>query len=164
MSHIHFLQEVVMRRILVVALAVALVTVGMFASDPAAKPAYNKAVVEQNLLIGLASDNAGLQRSCALMLGQIDSKRAVIALMGTLRSDRNESVRLAAAWALSRIQDPFGRYFVKTTVSFDESAKIRAYCAWYYNVNVKPGAFVISAPAVVVPIVALNWSPVPIAD
>lgn len=153
-----------MGRILVLALAVMLVTVGMSAGDPAEKPPYNKAVVEQNLLIGLASDNAGLQRSCALMLGQIDSKRAVIALMGTLRSDRDESVRIAAAWALSRIQDPFGRYLVRTTVSFDESAKIRAYCAWYYNVNVKPGSFVILEPAVVMPIVALNWSPVAVAD
>lgn len=158
------MQEVVMGRILVVVLAVALVTVGVSAGDPAEKPAYNKSFVEQNLLAGLASDNTGLQRSCALKLGQIDSKRAVIALMDKLRSGQDESVRIAAAWALSRIQDPFGRYLVKTTVSFDENAKIRAYCAWYYNVNVKPGSFVISEPAVVVPTVALNLSPVAVAD
>jgi hypothetical protein len=153
-----------MGRMKVVAVVLALLTVGVAASEPTTRPAYNKAIVEQNLLVGLASNNAGLQRSCALMLGQIGSKKAVIALMDQLRSGRDESVRIAAAWALSRIQDPFGRYLVKTTVNFDSNAKLRAYCAWYYNVNVKAGSFVISEPAVVIPIVALNWNPMPVAD
>jgi HEAT repeat protein len=149
----------------VVLLVLAALTATLSAGDPAVtKPAYDKALVEQNLLAGLASDNSGLQRSCALMLGQIGSKKAVIALMAKLRSSQDETVRIASAWALSRIGDPFGTYLVRMTVSFDDNARIRAYCAWYYNVNVKPGSFVIRELAEVVPTVALRWEPEPIAD
>lgn len=154
-----------MTRSLVVVLVLAALTATASAGDPAGKKlAYDKAVVEQNLLMGLASDNTGLQRSAALMLGQIDSKNAVIPLMQKLRSGRDESVRIASAWALSRIGNPFGTYLVKMTVSFDESAKIRAFCAWYYNVNVKPGTFLIRETPEVVPTVALRWTPEPVAD
>lgn len=154
-----------MKRSLVVVLILAALTAMAFAGEPAekAKP-FDKAKVEQNLLIGLASDNTGLQRSCALMLGQIKSERAVIALMDKLRSNNPECVRIASAWALSRIGNPFGTYLVKMSVSFDDNAKIRAHCAWYYNTIVKPGTFMIFETPEAVPIVALRWSPSPIGD
>lgn len=154
-----------MKRILVVVLTLAALTATAFAGEPAekAKP-FDKAKVEQNLLMGLASDNAGLQRSCALMLGQIKSERAVIALMEKLRSSDQECVRIASAWALSRIGNPFGTYLVKMTVSFDENAKIRSHCAWYYNTIVKAGTFLIFEAPEAVPTVALNWAPYPVAD
>jgi len=155
-----------MRRSCAVLLVLAALTATVSAGgDPTEMiPAYNKALAEQNLLAGLASENSGLQRSCALMLGQIGSQKATIALMAKLRSSQDESVRIASAWALSRIGDPFGTYLVRMTVSYDESAKIRAYCAWYYNVNVKPGSFIIRELPEAVPVVALRWSPEPIAD
>ncbi len=154
-----------MKRSQVVALMLAALTARLFAIDPAEKARpFDQTKVELNLLIGLASDNAGLQRSCALMLGQMKSDRAVIALMDKLRSSDHESVRIASAWALSRIGNPFGTYLVKMTVSFDRNARIRSHCAWYYNTIVKPGTFVIFEPPEVVPTVALNWKPSPVAD
>ncbi len=154
-----------MNRILVVVLVLAALTAMAVAGEPVEKAkAFDKARVEQNLLVGLASENVGLQRSCALMLGQIKSDRAVLALMAKLRSSNDECVRIASAWALSRIGNPFGTYLVKTTVSFDESARIRAHCAWYYNTIVKAGTFMIFEAPEVVPTVALNWSPSPVAD
>ncbi|MCU0453839.1 MAG: hypothetical protein MUE68_09280 [Bacteroidetes bacterium] len=154
-----------MKRTLVVTLILAALAAAALAGEPAekAKP-FDKAKVEANLLLGLASDNTGLQRSCALMLGQIKSDRAVIALMHKLRSSDDECVRIASAWALSRIGNPFGTYLVKMTVNFEESGKLRAHCAWYYNTMVKAGTFVIHDAPAVVPTVALNWSPAPIAD
>jgi HEAT repeat protein len=154
-----------MKRSLVVMLVLVALTAMALANGPSVKAeAFDKATVERNLLAGLASGNAGLQRSCALMLGQIKSERAVFALMSKLRTSPEEGVRIASAWALSRIGDPVGTYFVKTTVSFDESSKLRAYCAWYYNVNVKAGTFTIYEAPEAVPTVALNFIPVPVAD
>ena len=154
-----------MKRSLVVMLFLAGLAAMALAGEPAekAKP-FDKAKVEANLLIGLASDNTGLQRSCALMLGQIKSDRAVLALMQKLRSSDDECVRIASAWALSRIGNPFGTYLVKMSVSFEESAKLRAHCAWYYNTMVKAGTFLIYDAPEAVPTVALRWSPAPVAD
>ena len=149
-----------MRRVLgVCALAVTMVTAGSAREPEAANPAFNKAVVEANLLVGLATSNLGLQRSCAFMLGQIDSKRGVIPLMAILRSSEDEKLRLAAAWALAKIGNPFGTYLVKMSVQFDESAKVRESCAWYYNLYVKGGTFVIIEPAEVLPIIAQKFEP-----
>lgn len=145
----------------VCALALTLVTAGVARDPEPAKPKYNKAIVEANLLIGLNTPCTGLQRSCALMLGEIGSKRAVIPLMATLRSAQDEKLRVAAAWALAKIGDPFGTYFVRMSVQFDESAKVRESCAWYYNMYVKEGTFSIIEPVEVVPTVAMIFDPVP---
>jgi hypothetical protein len=102
----------------------------------------NKALIEQNLLIGLASDNQGLKKSCALMLGQIYSKRATLPLMEILRNDDNSDLRIAAAWALCRTGTDVGSYFVKNTVRFQDDLKVKAFCAWFYDLYVQKGVFV----------------------
>jgi HEAT repeat protein len=96
---------------------------------------------EQNLLIGLQSDNQGLRESSAYMLGELGSGRAVIPLMGMLRSDDSESSRIVAALALTRIGDARGVYAVKRAASFDESVEVQKKCAFFVNEYAQPGAF-----------------------
>jgi HEAT repeat protein len=97
-------------------------------SDPPISPR-----VVNTLLDGLASENAGVQRSCALMLGHLQCGRSRIALMNVLRNGPDERCRAAAAWALCRIGDPSGLMVVRSTAEKDESLRLRAICAWYYR-------------------------------
>ena len=101
---------------------------------------------EENLLIGLASSNIGLQESAAYLLGEMNCDRAVIPLMQMLRSER-ESARVVAALALCRIGDARGVYAVKRATSFDESPQVRQRCAWFYDQYVEPGTFAFMAAA-----------------
>jgi len=103
-------------------------------------------LVEKNLLIGLTSDNIGLQRSCALMLGKIKADGSVIPLMRALRTSNDEGVRVAAAWALCQIRSGVGTYAVRQTAIFDDCCKVKALCAWYYNTYVQSGTFAFVEP------------------
>ena len=129
----------------------AILLVFVYASSVMAKesnlpPNVNKTLVEDNLFVGMASDNLGLQRSCALMLGKIQSDRAVVPLMAVLHTRADENIRIAAAWALCNIGDARGVYAVKMAVKYDASPKVQATCAWYYENLVKQGTFSFSQP------------------
>jgi hypothetical protein len=135
--------EVVMNGVKRVIAAVILVFIAVpaLASESQLPPKANRTLIEDNLLVGLASDNPGLQRGSALMLGQIESDRGVIPLMAILHDNANENLRAAAAWALCKIGDARGVYAVKRAVRFDPSEKVRSVCAWYYDTYVKQGTF-----------------------
>ncbi|MGD1046885.1 MAG: HEAT repeat domain-containing protein [Bacteroidota bacterium] len=129
----------------------ALLLVIVFAIPATAKESVlpmnaNKALIEDNLFVGMAYDNLGLQRSCALMLGKIQSDRAVVPLMAVLHNSADENLRVAAAWALCKIGDARGVYAVKMATKYDESAKVQATCAWYYENLVKQGTFTFAQP------------------
>jgi hypothetical protein len=96
---------------------------------------------EENLLIGLRSDNQGLRESSAYMLGELGSGKAVIPLMSMLRNGDSESSRIVAALALTRIGDARGVYAVKRAASFDESQEVQKKCAFFVNEYAEPGAF-----------------------
>jgi hypothetical protein len=132
-----------MKKLLVLLAALILVAlvVPVMAQESVLPPNANKALIEQNLLIGLNSENQGLQRSSALMLGTIQSDRAVIPLMAALKSSQDENLRAAAAWSLCKIGDERGVYAVKMATKFDESNKVQVRCAWYYETLVEPGTF-----------------------
>ena len=102
---------------------------------------YDRAV--KNLLVGVGEENnnCGLRRSAIYMLGQLEAREAVIPLMKVLHSCPDEKSRLAAAWALCKLGDARGEYAVKQAVRFDESAKVKMHCAWYYNLYVNEGTF-----------------------
>lgn len=127
-----------MKKVLVPIVALMLASTAV--AGEAAEAPIVSAQAEQNLLIGLASDNLGLQESAAYLLGEMNSDRAVIPLMQMLRSDR-ESARVVAALALCRIGDARGVYAVKRASTFDESAQVRQRCAWFYEQYVAPGSF-----------------------
>lgn len=137
-----------MKKLLVVLLALAItaLVVPAMAQESILPPGANKSLIEENLLIGLNSDNAGLQRSCALMLGEIQSDRAIIPLMATLHDATDENIRIAAAWSLCKIGDSRGVYAVLMATRFDESLKVQTVCAWYYENFVKQGSFTFIQP------------------
>jgi hypothetical protein len=97
--------------------------------------------IEDNLLVGLTSENTGLQRSCALMLGKMKSSRAVIPLMATLRDGQTLELKTAAAWALCNIGDARGTFAVKREVLFNNCCMTKLRCAWYYENMVHSGTF-----------------------
>jgi len=132
-----------MKKVLVplAALVLVVLVVPVMAQESMLPPHADKALIEQNLFIGMNSDNQGLQRSCALMLGKIQSDRAVIPLMRVLNDSQDENLRAAAAWSLCKIGDGRGIYAVKMTAKFDESVKVKAHCAWYYENMVQQGTY-----------------------
>jgi len=134
--------------LLLAVLALATFTVPVTAQESILPPYADKALVEDNLFVGLKSDNSGLQRSCALMLGKIQSSRAVIPLLTALHNNPNESVRIAAAWALCNIGDARGVYAVKMAVKYDECCKVKTTCAWYFENIVQHGTFTFVQPEV----------------
>jgi PBS lyase HEAT-like repeat. len=132
--------------VLLASLLVITFTIPVVAEESVLPPNANKALIEDNLFAGLANDNLGLQRSCVLMLGKIQSSRAVVPLMAILHNQTNDNLRVAAAWALCRIGDARGVYAVKMAVKYDESTKVQATCAWYYENLVKQGTFSFAQP------------------
>lgn len=118
-------------RLAVVAVLTATAALATFAGTPGDVP-YNRALAEQNLLIGVASDNLGLRLSAASILAEVGTSRSVISLMAMLHNG-NEEERIVAALALSKIRDGRGEYAVKQAASFDPSPKVQRMAAWYYN-------------------------------
>jgi HEAT repeat protein len=134
--------------IVAAALLIAALVVPAKAQESVLPPNANKTLIEDNLFVGLKTDNPGLQRSCALLLGRIKSGRAVIPLMEALHRNSDENVRIATAWALCKIGDERGVYAVKMSAQFDESSKVQAVCAWYYENFVKAGTFMFIQPEI----------------
>ncbi len=94
-----------------------------------------------SLLAGVNSDNMGLKESAACMLGDLKCTEAVIPLMRMLHEGKDETTRIVAALALSKIGDARGIYAVKQAVRFDSSPKVQETCAWFYNRYVSPDTF-----------------------
>jgi len=132
--------------VLIVVLLVIVSALPAMPKDFVSMPEVTKTLVEDNLFNGLSSENLGLQRGCALMLGMIQSKRAVIPLMNVLHNNADENMRIAAAWALCKVGDARGVYAVKMAVKYDECTKVQATCAWYYENYVKQGTFTFAQP------------------
>ena len=132
--------------VLIVVLLVIVSALPAMPKDFVSMPEVTKTLVEDNLFNGLSSENLGLQRGCALMLGMIQSKRAVIPLMNVLHNNADENTRIAAAWALCKVGDARGVYAVKMAVKYDECTKVQATCAWYYENYVKQGTFTFAQP------------------
>jgi HEAT repeat protein len=89
--------------------------------------------VEENLLIGLQSDNLGLKTSSAYMLGEYGTSKSVISLMKVLKNGDTEEERISAALALIKINTDKARFAVKQRAKFDESERVRRYCAMFYQ-------------------------------
>jgi len=132
--------------VLLVSLLVIMYAIPAVSQESILSPNANKVLIEDNLFVGMACDNLGLQRGCALMLGKIQSNRAVVPLMAVLHNTSDENLRVAAAWALCKIGDARGVYAVKMAVKFDESTKVQATCAWYYENLVRQGTFTFAQP------------------
>jgi HEAT repeat protein len=145
---IQIIMEVVMIKstVLLTSVFILVLAIPAMAGDSVLPPNADKTLIEDNLFLGLANDNLGLQRSCALMLGEIKSDRAVVPLMAVLHNSSDDNFRVAAAWALCKIGDARGVYAVKMAVKYDENTKVQAICAWYYDNLVKQGTFMFAQP------------------
>ena len=101
---------------------------------------FKKAV--ENYLVAIQSPNNGLRRSAIYQLGNLGANEAVIPLMRVLHNSFDEKSRIAAAWALCKIDNSAGTYAVKQAVRFNDSKKVQLHAAWYYNLYVSAGTFV----------------------
>jgi HEAT repeat protein len=104
-----------------------------------AQPSTREAAVVR-LVSQLTSNDKCSQQEAAFALGEARVREAVIPLMGMLH-DGEESCRIAAALALSRLGDPRGTFAVKRAARFDESARVRTLAAWFYEQYVEAGTY-----------------------
>ena len=86
----------------------------------------------ESLIIGLNSDNIGLQSSSAYMIGELQLSQALIPLLRILHTEKNEELRIAAALALYKIGSPIAINAVKQAVRFDDSERVSKLCANFY--------------------------------
>lgn len=89
--------------------------------------------VEENLIVGVQSDNLGLRVSAAYFLGEIKSEKSVIPLMKMLKSSDNEKERIMAALSLYKINTAIGNFAVKRRAIFDDSQRVRNLCNIFHK-------------------------------
>jgi hypothetical protein len=103
-------------------------SVTLVASD---KNANDK--IEQNLLVGLNSENLGLKTSSAYMLGEFGTGKSFIPLLKVLRNGETEEERISAAVALIKMNTAQSKFAVKQSGMFDESQRVRRLCTLFYQ-------------------------------
>ena len=89
--------------------------------------------VEENLIVGLQSENLGLKTTSAYLLGEYGTSKSVIALLKVLKNGDTEEERISAALALTKINTGIARFAVKQRAKFDDSEKVRNHCARFYQ-------------------------------
>lgn len=111
-------------------------SVSLLAQAPAElqNPGFTREQIEENYLVGLNSDVAGLQVSAAYFLGEMKSEKAVIPLMAMFRNEKiSPGQRLMAAWSLYKIGDERGIYLIKCQAEDTECDYLRCLCEYYYK-------------------------------
>ena len=115
---------------------ICVLTVITFAQTPAelTKAGLSREQIEDNYLVGLNSEVAGLQVSCAYFLGEMKSERAVIPLMKMFRDENSmPGQKLMAAWSLYKIGDERGLYLIKCEGDNSECDYSRCLCEYFYK-------------------------------
>ena len=126
-----------MKRLFVLSVAAifVLITSTIFAGETEkAKSTLTYEQIEDNLLAGLKTDNLGLNVSCAYMLGNMKSDRAVIPLMKMLRCEKDERAQLMAALSLMKIGDERGIFLIKRLAKFSDCERVKCMCERFTNV------------------------------
>jgi len=80
---------------------------------------------ERNLLVGIKSDNIGLQTSSAYFLGEMKSDKSLIYLLKLARYGDTEESRIIAGLSLYKIESDIGMYLLKNLRNSDNSEKVR---------------------------------------
>ena len=81
--------------------------------------------IETNMLLGIKSNNTGLQTSCAYFLGEMKSDIAMIPLLKLVTNGKTEEARIIAALSLYKIQSKIGMYRLKYLAESDGSELAR---------------------------------------
>jgi len=92
-----------------------------------------KDCVIKSLLLGVESENLGLQSSAAYMLGELCFDEAVIPLLKILHNSPYEEMRIMAALSLYKIGDSRGIFAIRQAIKFDESKRVRKLCDKFYR-------------------------------
>ncbi len=87
----------------------------------------------QTLLMGLNSENDGLQAGCIYMFGELCCDKAVIPLLRILHNDPKEEIRILAALSLYKIGDSRGIFAIKQAGKFDESERVKILCKQFFR-------------------------------
>jgi hypothetical protein len=116
----------------IIVLSLFLETASNAEVNPKATSEIRENTVE-SLIIGLSSDNIGLQSSSAYMIGELQLSQAVIPLLRILHTEKNEELRITAALALYKIGSPIAINAVKQAIRFDDSERVSKLCANFYN-------------------------------
>jgi len=89
--------------------------------------------IENNLLVGLNSDNLGLKTSAAYMLGEYGTSKSINSLLKVLKSGKTDVERISAAVTLTKIGTEQSLFAVKQNAKFDDSERVRRLCRMFYN-------------------------------
>ena len=87
----------------------------------------------QTLLMGLNSENDGVQAGCIYMFGELCCDKAVIPLLRILHNDPREEIRILAALSLYKIGDSRGIFAIKQAREFDESDRVKRLCKLFFQ-------------------------------
>lgn len=98
---------------------------------------FDKALAEQNLLIGICSENTGLRASSAFVAGEIKAEGLVIPLMKLFREEKNDKVRITAALALLKIGDGRGLKLIEYASRFDDCCSVKELCRKFHAYYLK---------------------------
>jgi len=100
---------------------------------------YNEeeySLIEDNLLLGVKSNNVGLQTSSAYFLGEMKSNKAMIPLLKLVKNGKTEESRIIAALSLYKIESKIGMYRLKELAQTDESEMVRKVFDRLYRLHV----------------------------
>ena len=92
-----------------------------------------KDCIKKSLLLGLESENLGLQSCAAYMLGEFCCDEAVIPLLKILHNSPYEEMRIMAALSLYKIGDSRGIFAIRQAIKFDESKRVSKLCGKFYR-------------------------------
>ena len=88
----------------------------------------NWTAAEKNYIAALSSENIGLRNSAVNYIAEYRLSGAVQSLIGRLREDKVEQVRMASALALMQLGDNDGIAAVKDAAIYDGSEKVAKFC------------------------------------
>jgi len=92
-----------------------------------------KDCIKKSLLLGMESENLGLQSCAAYMLGEFCCDEAVVPLLKILHNSPYEELRIMAALSLYKIGDSRGIFAIKQAIKYDESKRVRKLCNNFYR-------------------------------
>lgn len=89
--------------------------------------------IEENLLVGLASDNEGLKFSSAYFLGEVKSDKATLPLLSLFHNGSSDEMKIIAALSLCKIDSDRGVFAVKRAIKFSDSERVSRMCNIFYH-------------------------------
>lgn len=90
--------------------------------------------IEDNLLIGVRSENTGLKISSAYFLGEMKSGKSLIPLLKLARNGVTEEERIIAGLSLYKIESNIGMHLLKGLSQSDESRRVRNIFSKIYKI------------------------------